>query len=162
MGEYIEYLLYGSLGLAFLAIIFFFILNIRLGRMIKKYNHFMHSLGDKDVENLMSSYLDEMEKLKNEIHGDMNDRIEEIERKLPQCVQNVGIVHYNAFENVGNEMSFSIALLNERKNGFVLTGIYSRENSYVYTKEIIKGKPQRELSREEHEAMNKALNKLEQ
>jgi hypothetical protein len=91
----------------------------------------------------------------------MNDRIEEIERKLPECVQNVGIVHYNAFENVGNEMSFSVALLNERKNGFVITGIYSRENSYVYTKEIIKGKPQRELSREEIEAMNKALSKLE-
>jgi hypothetical protein len=154
-----NYILYGSLALAFLSIVFFFILNMRLGKMIKKYNFFMQSLGDKDVENLMTYYLDEMEKLKNEVHGNMNDRLEEIEEKLPLCVQNVGIVHYNAFENVGNEMSFSVAMLNDKQNGYILTGIYSREHSYVYTKEIKHGKPQRELSREEVEVLNRAMNK---
>lgn len=154
-----DYILYGSLALAFLAIIFFFILNFRLGKMIKKYNFFMQSLGDKDVEQLMTYYLNEMEKLKNTVHGNMNERIKEIEAKLPYCVQNVGIVNYNAFENVGNEMSFSIAALNDRQNGYILTGIYSREHSYVYTKEIRNGKPQKELSKEEVEALNRAMNK---
>lgn len=156
-----RYILYGSLALAFIAIIFFFILNIRLGRMIKKYDYFMQSLGDKDVENLMTYYLDEMEKLKKEVHGNMNDRVIELEKKIPFCVQNVGVVQYNAFENVGNEMSFSVAILNEKKNGVILSGIYARENSYVYTKEIINGKSKRELSREELEAMNKAMNKAD-
>lgn len=156
-----SYILYGSLALAFLAIVFFFILNFRLSRMIKKYNYFMQGLGDKDVEKLMTYYLEEMEKLKNEVHGNMDDRIEELEKKLPYCVQNVGIVHYNAFNNVGNEMSFSVAMLNEKMNGFVLTGIYSRDHSYVYTKQIKEGKPNRELSREEVEALNRAMNKID-
>lgn len=119
----------------------------------------MQGLGDKDVENLMTSYLNNLEKLKDHVHIDMNKRIEEIESKLPSCLQNIGIVNYNAFDNVGNNMSFSIAAMNERKDGFVFTGIYSRENSYVYAKEIKNGTPQKELSAEEALAMNKALEK---
>ncbi len=154
-----DYILYVALALAFLAIIFFFILNTRLNRMIKKYQFFMQSLGDKDVEKLMTSYLNEMEKLKKQVHGDMYERIKEIESKLPLCIQNVGIVHYNAFENVGNEMSFSAAMLDDNHDGYIITGIYSRDHSYVYTKDIQKGKPQREFSKEEMEAVNRALSK---
>jgi len=91
----------------------------------------------------------------------MNNRIKVIERKLPKCVQHLAVVNYDAFENVGNEMSFSIAAMDEKKNGLIITGIYSRDNSYVYTKEINQGKVKKELSIEETEAMNKALNKFE-
>ncbi|WP_252891609.1 DUF4446 family protein [Thermoclostridium stercorarium] len=111
------------------------------------------------MENLMISYLDNLEKLKNEVHNDVNKRIEKLENKIPGCLQHVGMVSYNAFDNVGNNMSFSVALLDENRDGFVLTGIYTRENSYVYAKEIVKGEPQRKLSSEEFEAINKAFDK---
>jgi len=129
--------------------------------MIKKYKRLMNGLGDKDVENLMTSYINDLDKLKREVHVNTNNRIEEIEKKIPHCIQHLGIVNYNAFENMGNDMSFSIAAMDERKNGFILTGIYSRDHSYVYSKEIRKGKPQRELSIEEVEALNKAQNKFD-
>lgn len=119
----------------------------------------MQGLGDKDVENLMTMYLDNLERLKNDVHIEMNNRIDKLEKKLPGCLQHIGMVNYNAFDNVGNNMSFSIAAMDEKKDGFVLTGIYSRENSYVYAKEIRKGNPQRELSSEELEAIKKALDK---
>lgn len=159
--QHIPYILCVTALLSILAIIFFFILNIRLNRIVSKYNSFMKGLGDSDVENLMLTYLKELEELKNEVHTDTNTRIEKIENKLPHFAQHLGIVNYNAFDNIANEMSFSIAVLDERKNGFILTGIYSRDHSYVYSKEIKRGKPQRELSREEVEAMNKALNKFD-
>jgi len=119
----------------------------------------MQGLGDKDVENLMTSYIEKLEKLNNDVHISMNKRVNELEKKLPDCLQHIGIVNYNAFDNVGNNMSFSIAAMDERKDGFVLTGIYSRDNSYVYAKEIKNGNPQKELSSEEKEAINKALDK---
>jgi hypothetical protein len=154
-----KYILYASLAMSSVSVVFFLILNFRVNRMIKKYKHFMHGLGDSDVENLMISYLDNLEKLKNEVHNDVNKRIEKLENKIPGCLQHVGMVSYNAFDNVGNNMSFSVALLDENRDGFVLTGIYTRENSYVYAKEIVKGEPQRKLSSEEFEAINKAFDK---
>jgi len=161
MDNYMPYVLYIAFVLSFLSIVFFFILNIRLNRMIRKYTSLMRGLSDKDVENLMASYLKELDKLKNEVHMNINTRIEQIENKLPGCIQHVGMVNYNAFNNVSNDMSFSIAALDERKNGFVISGIYSRDFSYVYAKEVRKGKPQRELSIEEVEAMNKAFDKYD-
>lgn len=154
-----EYIIFASLVLALFAIIFLIVVNIRLSRMVKKYDYFMQGLGEQDVENLMTYYLERLEKLEKDVHIDMHQRISEIERKLPRCIQNTGVVHYNAFDNVGNEMSFSVALMDDRKDGFVFTGIYSRESSYVYTKEIKNGVPQRQLSKEEIEAVKKSLSK---
>jgi len=154
-----EYILYISFALALLAIVFFLIQNFRLNSIIKKYKRFMHGLGENDVEKLMITYLDELDNIKTQLHSDTCKRLEELEKKIQLCIQHVGIVNYNAFDNVGNDMSFSIAAMDEKKNGFILTGIYSRDHSYVYSKEIRKGKPMKELSIEELEAFNKAQNK---
>ncbi len=155
------YAVYITLALSLATLIFFFITNIRVNRLIKKYTFFMNGLGDNDVENILTSYLNELERLKKHVHTDMNIRVEQLERKIPNCIQHVGVVNYNAFDNVGNEMSFSIAALDERKTGFVLSGIYSRDYTYVYSKPVRKGKPQRDLSAEELEAMKKAVDKFE-
>lgn len=153
-----RYILYISLALSILAVIFFLIQNFRLNKLAKKYRKFMQGLGNKDVENLMTSYLNELETLKNNVLLNVNKRLEEVEKKMPRCVRHIGIVNYDAFDNVANKMSFSAAILDDRKNGFVITGIYSRDFAYVYTKEIIGGVPQKELSKEEIDALNKALN----
>jgi len=159
-GYYLEkYILYVSLILSVFSVVFLLLLNTRLNRMIKKYRYFMQGLGDEDVEKLMSTYLEKLENLKNDVYNVMNRRIEELEKKLLGCLQHAGVVNYNAFDNVGNNMSFSIALLDGNKDGVVVSGIYTRENSYVYAKEIIKGEPQKKLSSEEIEAINKALHK---
>lgn len=154
-----NYILYISFALSVISVIVLLILNIRLNRTIRKYRYFMQGLGEKDVEKLMTLYLEKLENLKDDVYNGMNRRIEELEKKIPGCVQHVGMVNYNAFDNIGNNMSFSIALMDEKKDGFVLTGIYSRENSYVYAKEIKKGEPQKKLSSEELYAINKALDK---
>jgi len=156
-----EYILYISFVLAFLAIVFLLVQNFRLNSIIKKYNKIMHGLGENDVEKLMVTYLDELDNLKTQLYSDTNMRLEEIEKKIQHCIQHVGIVNYNAFDNVGNDMSFSIAAMDDKKNGFILTGIYSRDHSYVYSKEIRRGKPLKELSIEELEALNKAQNKFD-
>jgi hypothetical protein len=121
-----EYILYITFVLAFLAIVFLLVQNFKLNGLIKKYNRFMHGLGENDVEKLMMTYLDELEELKTQLYSDTHRRLEEIEKKIQHCIQHVGIVNYNAFDNVGNDMSFSIAAMDEKKNGFILTGIYSR------------------------------------
>ena len=152
-----EYLVYGGLGLTLLCFILLMIEHFRLSGMIKKYRCLIKGLSENNVEDLMVSYSEEMDKVKKELEGNIENRLCELEKRMPSTLRNVGMISYNAFENMGNNMSFSMAALDDKKNGFVLTGIYTRENSYVYLKEVIGGQSQKELSKEEKEALSKAL-----
>ena len=48
-------------------------------------------------------------------------------------------MRYNAFDDMGSQLSFSLALLDDFKNGIVLTSIYGREDTVTYCKEIKDG-----------------------
>jgi hypothetical protein len=157
VGKMEDIIIYGSAGLSFLCLLLLLINSIRLSKLSKKYKLLIKGLSDKDVENLMISYSEEMYKVKNDIEDNMKRRIKALEDKIPSCFRHFGMTTYNAFENIGNNMSFSIAALNDKKDGFLITGIYTRENSYVYAKEIINGISNKELSEQEKEALNKAL-----
>ncbi len=125
--------------------------------MDRKYRRFMKGLGTMDVESLMQRYAEDLMQLRIHLETRTEPRISAMERKFPTVLRNVGMVSYNAFESMGNLMSFSIAALDEGKNGFVLSGIYGRDSSYVYAKDIKTGVPGKELSREEKEALRIAM-----
>ena len=76
--------------------------------------------------------------------------------KIKSSIQNVGFIRYNAFNDMGSDLSFSIALLDERRDGFVITNIYAREESNVYAKPIVNGKSTYPLSVEEIQALDRA------
>lgn len=90
-----------------------------------------------------------------------NDEIEKeqkiITNKLRSCIQYIGIIRYNTFEDVGGDLSYAIALMDEEKNGVVLNSLYYREGCYTYGKPIIAGESKYQLSAEEQQAIDKAL-----
>ena len=73
------------------------------------------------------------------------------------AVRRVGLIRYDAFEDVGGRLSFSCALLDERGNGVVVTSINGRQDTRVYAKPITEGKSSYNLSVEEEEAIRQAL-----
>lgn len=73
------------------------------------------------------------------------------------AVRRVGLIRYDAFEDVGGRLSFSCALLDERGNGVVVTSINGRQDTRVYAKPIAEGKSAYNLSVEEEEAIRQAL-----
>ncbi len=152
-----ESLILISGGLSALCIILITINHFRLTSLTKKYKSLIKGLSEKNVEDLMISYSNEIHNVKNDIEGNIKNRLLGLEKQIPTCLRHFGLTSYNAFENVSNNMSFSVAALNDKNDGIILTGIYTRENSYVYSKEIVNGQSNKELSREEKEALNKAL-----
>ena len=150
-------LVYIGFGLAGLFLVLIVILFVLHGSLRKKYMRFMKGLGQVDVESLMQTYVEDLSKLRAHVMDKTEPRIAILENKMPTTLRNVGIVSYNAFEHMGNMMSFSVAALDDSKNGVVLTGIYSRDSSYVYAKAIHDGMPDKELSKEEKEAYRKAI-----
>lgn len=91
----------------------------------------------------------------------IGSRIEEIDTRLSSCLQRVGMVRFKAFEEVGGDLSFSLAVLDDRFNGLILTNLFGREESRMYAKPIAAGKSSYPLSSEEQEALSKALGKAD-
>ena len=86
----------------------------------------------------------------------IKSNIKNIEKEMKSNLQNVGIVRYNAFDDVGSNLSFAVAILDDYNNGIVLNGIYARETSSVYAKPVVNGDSEYPLSNEEKEAIKKA------
>ena len=68
-----------------------------------------------------------------------------------------GLIKFNAFNDTGGEQSFTLCLLDEQKNGIVLTSLHGRDQTRFYVKEISVCKSDQELSAEEKKAIHKAL-----
>lgn len=76
---------------------------------------------------------------------------------LQGTVQRIGLVRFDAFDDVGGNLSFAAALLNEKGDGLVISTINGRSESRSYAKLLVKGEAQQQLSKEEEEAIKQAL-----
>ena len=138
-------------------VIAFIILLVKLFSINKKYKTFINKLGDgnnieEDLENYMYR-VERVEKQNAEIRGIINT----IDTNMENCIQKIGIVRYNAFKDTGSDLSFALAMLDEKNNGVVLNGIYSREMSNIYAKPVENGKSTYTISEEEQQAIQKAM-----
>ena len=73
----------------------------------------------------------------------------------------MGLIKYDAFQQMGGQLSFSLALLDENNTGFIINSVHSTEGCYSYTKEIRNGTSAIDLSAEEAEALAMAMGNKE-
>ena len=85
--------------------------------------------------------------------GAVDDQIKAIRDTIGKSVHKYGVVKYDAFDDVGGKLSFVLALLDDSDSGFVLNAVHSKENCFLYIKEIVKGESYIMLSNEEIEAL---------
>lgn len=146
------------LGLICLLFILYVINIIKLRKIRKEYIRFMEKLGNgTNLEEILGKHIDKMNKViaKNE---ELQDFCVRLDTDMKNCIQKVGIYRYNAYKDTGNDLSFTVALLNEKNDGVVFNGIYSREMSNIYAKPIIKGESKYRITEEEQEAIKRAIN----
>ncbi|MBU5673712.1 DUF4446 family protein [Paenibacillus brevis] len=129
----------------------------KLRGMRKRYNQMMAGTGIEDLEGLLID-LKNQQALLEENQNDHNLQLERINQLLPKQKAKIGIKRYNAFGERGNELSFSAAFVDDQKNGIIITGLYSRDGSYVYAKPLERGESSYALSSEEEEAIALAGN----
>ena len=86
-------------------------------------------------------------------HKDTQERLNNLEAESSSCIKKVGTIRYDAFRENHANLSFAVALLDEQDNGFIINGVYARENTTTYLKEIREGKSLFELSEEEKQAL---------
>lgn len=134
------------------------IVIIKFNKISKKYTEFMKKLGNgKNIEEDLENYMYRVERVEKQ-NAEIINYIKNIDNDLNRCIQKIGIVRYNAFQDTGSDLSFALALLDEKNNGVVLNGIYSREMSNIYAKPVENGKSKYTISEEEGLAIEKAIN----
>jgi hypothetical protein len=110
----------------------------------------------KEPENFQE-FLSQFKKLKEDFEK-FSEELEKLKKESKFSIQKIGIVRFNPFFEIGGNQSFSVALLDGNNNGFVITSLYTREGNRIYAKPIVDEKSQYLLSKEEKEAIEKAIN----
>ena len=155
--NYSGILLLSLLILVIILLICTFNLSLGLSRLNKKSKIFMKGKDGQSLEKLFKRKFDMIEKLASNSEINRED-IQKLEKLYNSSLHKYGIVKYDAFEDMGGKLSFVLALLDKENTGFLLNAIHSRENCFLYIKEIVNGESYIMLSEEEVEALKRAVN----
>lgn len=158
INENISFIIIGLLVIILLLFIIVISLMRSTKKLEKKYRKFMRGVSNKNLEELILSKLDEVDKAAAKADEAIN-KCKVIQEEIKGCVNKVAIMRYKAFPDVGSDLSFSIAILDSYNDGVLITGIYSRQDSVTYAKPVDKGISRYELSEEESYVLNEAINK---
>lgn len=148
-----------TVGLAALVLILIIIMivnGVKMKKLKKKYEAFMAGKNAASLEDTLVKRLNQVEDL---IASDEHtqEKVQMVLDHLDNTYQKVGLVKYDAFNEMGGKLSFSLALLNRKNNGFIINAMHSREGCYTYIKEIVKGESYILLGEEERQALEKAI-----
>lgn len=129
------------------------IITLNNSRKLKK---IMTNCSSGKLDETIGLYYDKIENLTEELRQ-KEERFALMEKMIGSGIQKFAALRYNAFDDISNNLSFSLALLDAFDNGFIITSIYGRESSNVYIKSVINGKSRYHMSNEETLVFEKAL-----
>lgn len=145
-----------TIVLVIAVLVYCVILHIRLGSLKKKYDFFMQGDNGASLERKLSVEVSEIRDAAKGLESLLTEQVA-IRNTQSNTIQKIGFIKYNAFENIGNDLSFALTLLDGNNNGICISSIYGRNESRIFSKPIVKGKSLVSLSQEELESLNEAL-----
>lgn len=144
--------------LILIVILFVLYVNVTMkyNRLKSSYTTFMRGKDGKTLEESMMSGFSDVEAILKYTKQNRTD-IQKLNKKMEKSYQKLGIVKYDAFNEMGGKLSFALAMLDNNNTGWIINAMHSREGCYTYVKEIVKGESYVELAEEEAEALDKAI-----
>ena len=127
-------------------IVLYVMLNTKYRRLQKSYVTFMRGKNGKNLEKSIFGKFDELDEIAELVRANEKE-VKEISEKMK----------YDAFHEMGGELSFALTMLDENNNGWIFNAMHSREGCYTYIKEVVNGESYIELSSEEKECLEKAV-----
>lgn len=119
----------------------------------RKYLRFMKKLGNgSNLDEMLKEYLRDVKEIKQD-NTEIKAYYTKLDHDIDCCIQKIGLVRYNAFKDVGSDLSFAIALLDRNDNGVIFNGLYGSESSNIFAKPIKGGISKYQLSEEEKNAL---------
>ena len=133
-------------------------LSVQLAMLNKRYKKFMRGTSGKNIELVILEELENIQAIDKKFEV-INARLDEMQDQLDRCLQKHSIIRYNAFNDTGSDLSYSIAFMDNLDNGVTLTGIYGRNEFIGYAKPVENGNSSYPLSVEEQMAISRCQKK---
>lgn len=141
----------------FIVVLILYIMNLlQLKKLQKRYSIFMEGNDAKSLESRIEKRFQQVDHLLEEEKKD-HDHIALLFKNMKPTFKKFGLIKYDAFNEMGGKLSFSLCLLSEVNDGFIINAVHSREGCYTYVKEILNGKSYLVLAEEEKDALNEAM-----
>lgn len=152
-----DYIIIGLCGVLLILFILTIVNIVQMKKLKKNYRIFMSGKDAKTLEDTLMQRLDQVDSLL-ESNEENDSNIKVLSKNMQRTYQKMGLIKYDAFHEMGGKLSFSLAMLDMRNNGFIINAMHTREGCYTYIKEIIDGNSVIVLSEEEQEALKRAMN----
>ena len=152
-----DYIIIGLAALVVILMILMIVNVVQMSKLKKNYKIFMTGKNAKTLEDTLIKRLDQVDELM--VASKANEKnIKALFQNMQLTYQKMGLVKYDAFHEMGGKLSFSLAMLDMKNNGFIISAMHTREGCYTYIKEIVDGNSIIVLSEEDQEALNQAMN----
>lgn len=149
------YMIIGILVLAIIVFILLILLIIQIKKtkkLTKRLDQFLLGKDGTSLEQDIINLFEDNKFLRNSTDNNRED-IRTLFKRMESVYQKMGLVKYDAFNQMGGQLSYSLVLLDENDNGFIINSVHSTEGCYSYSKEIRSGDNNISLSAEEAEAL---------
>ena len=155
--------MYAAIGVVIVVFLFillqYVLLRNKLNRLAKKYKYFMNGEDGGSIELKLSTEVRELREMVASSENMLHQQ-ELLATMQLQSFQKVGLVRYDAFDDTGDKLSFSLTVLDGKNNGFILSSLAGHDTSRIYAKKVVNGQCREALSSEEAESINIALDTL--
>jgi hypothetical protein len=143
-----------GVGVLVLAIVAFR-LSAKVKAMQSRWEALLHEASGANIERLLEDHFHERRQLMT-AHDETRRRVEVLEDKMDGSKRHLGVIRYDAFDEVGGAQSFALALYDDRGDGVVINSLVGRADCRVYGKALSRGRAERTLSQEEQRAIDEA------
>lgn len=131
--------------------------SIRLGRAVRRYGELVRDTSSGgSLEQVLGRHIGRVEEVSGRL-DELNRVHADLEERSRGSLQHIGLVRFNPFDDTGSDQSFAIALLDDRRDGIVISSLHGRNNTRVFAKPVESGSSRHALSDEEAQAIRIAV-----
>lgn len=134
------------------------LLEIRIRKERARTTQFFKGKKAENLEEVISEIFKKQKTTEENIHKALN-KIKNLDKVALHSIQKVGVIRFNPFSDIGSNQSFVVAFLDQKDDGVVISSLHAKEGTRIYAKPIKSGESTYPLSKEEEEAIRKALGK---
>jgi hypothetical protein len=143
-------------ALILILLVFALLQSIRLRRAVRAYRALVRGGGEGTLGDVLESHVGRVEDVRARLE-ELDRRHANLQRQSQTSIQHIGLVRFNPFDDTGSDQSFAIALLDDRRDGLVISSLHGRNNTRVFAKPVEGGSSSHTLSDEETQAIRIAV-----